>query len=294
MRKKIFATLTLMLLSFGTLNAATVKIAAALPDFGSIAAYIGGDKVDVFAIAKSNANPHFVEVLPSYMIKVSRAAIYLKCGLAMDQWSDEIIDGSRNGKLLVVDCSHGVPVLQKPAGVVNASMGDVHPEGNPHYWLDPSNGIIIGHTILEALKKEDPSNSAYYEKNYERFKDETGEHIAGWKSKMLKLSGNKIIGYHSSWVYFASAFNLAVAGYVEPLPGIPPTGKHLAGIVNLVKKDHISILMQEPYFPDAAPRFLARQTGIRVIKASPSCADCAPESYMRHFDAIVNALTEGK
>ena len=274
-------------------HAGPVKIAAALPDIGSIASYIGGDKVEVFSIGKNNSNPHAVEVIPSYMIKVSRAAIYLKVGLALDQWSDAIIDGSRNSRLLTVDCSNGITPLQKPTGKVDASMGDIHPDGNPHYWLDPANGIIIANNVTAALKKADPSNSQYYDKNYERFKEEAGKHITDWKSRLAKISGQKVITYHSSWIYFTTAFNLAIAGTVEPLPGIPPTAKHLAELVEIIKRDAISILLQESYFPDDAPKFLARQTGIKIFKFSPSCADVKPDSYFRHFDEIV-AQIEGR
>ena len=273
--------------------AGPVKIAAALPDIGSIASYIGGDKVEVFSIGKNNSNPHAVEVIPSYMIKVSRAAIYLKVGLALDQWSDAIIDGSRNSKLLTIDCSNGITPLQKPTGKVDASMGDIHPDGNPHYWLDPANGIIIANNVTAALKKVDPSNSQYYDKNYERFKQEAGKHIADWKSRLAKISGQKVITYHSSWIYFTTAFNLAIAGTVEPLPGIPPTANHLAELVGIIKRDAISILLQESYFPDAAPKFLARQTGIKIFKFSPSCSDVKPDSYFQHFDEIV-AQIEGR
>jgi len=273
--------------------AGPVKIAAALPDIGSIASYIGGDKVEVFSIGKNNSNPHAVEVIPSYMIKVSRAAIYLKVGLALDQWSDAIIDGSRNSRLLTVDCSNRITPLQKPAGKVDASMGDIHPDGNPHYWLDPANGIIIANNVTAALKKADPSNSQYYDKNYERFKEEAGKHITDWKSRLAKISGQKVITYHSSWIYFTTAFNLAIAGTVEPLPGIPPTAKHLAELVEIIKRDAISILLQESYFPDDAPKFLARQTGIKVFKFSPSCADVKQDSYFKHFNEIV-AQIEGR
>ena len=273
--------------------AGPVKIAAALPDIGSIASYIGGDKVEVFSIGKNNSNPHAVEVIPSYMIKVSRAAIYLKVGLALDQWSDAIIDGSRNSRLLTVDCSNRITPLQKPAGKVDASMGDIHPDGNPHYWLDPANGIIIANNVTAALKKADPSNSQYYDKNYERFKEEAAKHISDWKSRLAKISGQKVITYHSSWIYFTTAFNLAIAGTVEPLPGIPPTAKHLAELVEIIKRDAISILLQESYFPDDAPKFLARQTGIKVFKFSPSCADVKQDSYFKHFNEIV-AQIEGR
>jgi|WetSurMetagenome_2_1015567.scaffolds.fasta_scaffold01241_6 zinc/manganese transport system substrate-binding protein len=273
------------------LRAAPIKVAASLTDLASIASSIGGDRVETFSIAKSTANPHYVEVLPSYMIMVSRASLYLKVGLALDQWADEIIDGSRNGRLLTVDCSSGISVLQKPSGKVDASMGDVHPEGNPHYWLDPSNGVVIAENVLAALEKADPANRAYYEENFARFKSEAEGRVAAWKERMSKLERRQMIGYHSSWVYFAAAFDLSIAGNVEPLPGIPPTGKHLAELVDMIRKDGISILIQEPYFPDAAPGFLARETGIRIFKFAPSCDDGKPGSYLRHFDDMINHIT---
>jgi len=96
-----------------------------------------------------------------------------------------------------------------------------------------------------------------------------------------------VITYHSSWIYFTSAFGLTIAGNVEPLPGIPPTAKHLAELVAMIKKDGIAFLLQESYFPDDAPQFLARQTGLKVVKASPSCADVKPDSYFKHFDELV-------
>lgn len=276
---------------------AAIKIVASLPDLGSIASSIGGDKVEVASIAQANANPHSVEVFPSYMAKAARASLFLKCGLALDQWADAIIDGSRSNNLSVVDCSAGIDVLEKPTGKVDASKGDVHPFGNPHYWLDPSNGIIIAQNILDGLKKVDQTNSAFYSANFENFKSQCIAKTAEWKNRMKPLEGKKIISYHSSWVYFAAAFGLTVSGMVEPFPGIPPTGNHLAALVDLIKKEHCSFLIQEPYFPGDAPNFLNRQTGIPIVKCSPACADVKQGSYFAHFGAIVDQivkLTEGK
>jgi zinc/manganese transport system substrate-binding protein len=271
---------------------ATIRIVASLPDLGSIASYIGGDKVEVTSIAQANANPHSVEVFPSYMAKAARASLFFKCGLALDQWADAIIDGSRNNNLTVIDCSTGIDVLEKPAGKVDASKGDVHPFGNPHYWLDPSNGIVIAQNILEGLKKVDQPNSALYTANFEKFKSECGSKIAEWKSLLKPLEGKKIISYHSSWVYFASAFGLTVSGMVEPFPGIPPTGNHLAVLVDLIKKERCAFLIQEPYFPGDAPNFLNRQTGIPIIKCSPACADVKPASYFAHFQTIIDQIVK--
>jgi len=267
-----------------------IRVVAALPDLGSIAAYIGGDKIEVSSIAKANSNPHSVEVFPSYMAKVSRAAMYLKCGLGLDQWSDAIIDGSRNGGIVAIDCSNGVSVLEKPAKV-DASMGDVHPFGNPHYWLDPRNGEEAAHNIADALKKIDPANSSFFDGNLARFKAECENRFAGWQAKMKHLEGRNIITYHSSWVYFANAFHLEIIEHIEPFPGIPPTGNHLAKLVDCIKKEHVAFILQEPYFPDDAPKFLTRQTAVKTFKFAPSCLDIKPDSYFAHFDELINQLS---
>ncbi|HUI91163.1 MAG TPA: metal ABC transporter substrate-binding protein [Chitinivibrionales bacterium] len=289
-KKKIITTVFSIFILFtaGPVFSA-IRVVAAIPDLGSIAASIGGDKIEVSSIAKGNANPHSVEVFPSYMAKVSRAAVYLKVGLGLDQWSDAIIDGSRNGSLLVVDCSAGISVLEKPVKV-DASMGDVHPFGNPHYWLDPRNGAMAAQTIAEALEKADPANAAVYAKNLDRFKAEVAARFAAWLDKMKPLDGRNMITYHSSWPYFANAFHLSIVEHVEPFPGIPPTGNHLAHLVEVIRKEHVALIMQEPYFADDGPNFLKRQTGVPVFKFAPSCSDVGPASYLDHFDAIVNQL----
>ncbi len=273
--------------------AAKVKMAASIPDLASIASSIGGDQVEVFTIAKSNGNPHFVEVLPSYMIKVSRVALFLKAGLALDQWADGIIEGSRNGKLTVVDCSAGIDVLEKPNGKVDASMGDVHPMGNPHYWLDPQNVPILADNIAAALAKEDPGHAELYKSNASKFKEENAKHYQDWKAKLAPLNGSAIITYHSSWVYFAKTFGMRIVGMVEPYPGIPPTAKHLQELVDGIKANKAALLIQEPYFSGDDPKFLARQTGIKVFRFTPSCEGVAAGDYWKHFDGMVNALASG-
>ena len=272
---------------------AKVKVAASLTDLASIAAYIGGDEVEVFSIAKANSNPHFVEILPSYMIKVSRVAVYLKAGLALDQWADQIIEGSRNNKLEVVDCSQGVDVLEKPSGKVDASLGDVHPQGNPHYWLNPANGIKVAENVRDALKRADPAHAALFEANAEKFKTEIEKRVQAWKDKMKPLNGSAVITYHSSWIYFTDAFGLRVADHVEPYPGIPPTAKHLQELVDKIKTEKAGILIQEPYYQAKDPDFLARQTGIKVFRFTPSCEGTDADAYVKHFDVMVEALSGG-
>ncbi len=269
--------------------AAKLRVAASTNDLASIAASVGGPEVDVFSIARPTSNVHRVEVLPSYMVKVSRAQLYLKIGLGLDRWADGIIDGSRNQRLVAVDCSAGVPVLEKPSKV-DASMGDVHPFGNPHYWLDPRNGGRIARTIAEALSKADPAHASDYRRRAEAF---AAQAEGAWKrgrEGIEKIANRSLITYHASWVYFADAFDLQILGTAEPVPGIPPTARHLAQLIAVVKSRQVPVFLQEPYFSNDAGRFLSRQTGIRVIVASPSCDSPSAGSYLAHFDSILNRI----
>jgi zinc/manganese transport system substrate-binding protein len=273
---------------------AKFRVAASINDLASIASTVGGDEVEVFSIARSTADTHHIEVLPSYMVKVSRARVYLKVGLGLDQWADGIIDGSRNTHLLAVDCSQNVPVLEKPTQQVNASMGDVHPYGNPHYWPDPRNGAIVAKTIADAFARIDPAHASEYRERAEKFGKEAEETWKRGKSVADDMPVKEIITYHRSWTYFANAFDFDVAAEAEPVPGIPPTGRHLGEVVKIAKERRVPVFLQEPWFSSDAGRFLAREAGLRVVVASPSCDSPAAGSYLSHISELIAKVGGGK
>jgi ABC-type Zn uptake system ZnuABC Zn-binding protein ZnuA len=270
--------------------AAKTRIVASIPDLGSIASRVGGDQVEVLTIARPTADPHRVEILPSYMVRVSKGAVYLKVGLGLDQWADQIIDGSRNNDLLVVDCSRSVDVLEKPAGAVNASMGDVHPNGNPHYWLDPRNGVKVALEIAEALGRLDPAHAAEFTARARAFAADVDSTMSRGRRVAAAMPSREIITYHRSWPYFASAFGLDVVATIEPVPGIPPTGRHLQELVTLIRERSVRIILQEPYFSGEAGDFLAREADARVVRASPACGGTKAGDYLAHFDEIFEAM----
>lgn len=270
--------------------AAPIRVVGSITDLASIAASVGGDRVEVSAIARPTADVHRVEALPSHMVRVARAQVFLKVGLGLDPWADAIIDGSRNAKLTVVDCSRGIRVLEKPAGRVDASMGDVHPGGNPHYWLDPRNGGIVARTVAEALARVDPAGAAGYRERAEAFARQCEAAWTRERAHAESLGFKTVFTYHRSWSYFADAFGLEVAGTVEPVPGIPPTARHLASLVGIAKQRRVPVLIREPYFSGEAGKFLAREAGVREVVASASCADATPGSYLAHVDAVLDDL----
>jgi zinc/manganese transport system substrate-binding protein len=270
--------------------AAKLRVAASITDLASIASSVGGDQVEVFAIARPNTDVHRVEVLPSYMIQVSRANLYLKVGLGLDQWADGIIDGSRNAKLQVLDCSRDITPLEKPTQV-NASMGDVHPFGNPHYWLDPRNGAIVAQEIAGELGRLDPAHSDGYTARAEAFAKEVQAAYARDQQIITALPAKTLFTYHASWPYLAHAFGLDIVGTVEPVPGIPPTAKHLAELVRIAKERKVPLLLQETYFSEDAGKFLARQTGLRMVKVAPSCESPQAGSYLAHIEQVARLLS---
>jgi zinc/manganese transport system substrate-binding protein len=271
---------------------AKLDVVASSSDLGSIARSIGGDNISVKYIVDGRSDPHFVEVLPSYMVMVSRADLYLKIGLGLDFWASPIIDGSRNGKLKVVDCSDGVDVLEKPSGPVNASMGDIHPQGNPHYWLDPANARIMARNIADGLADADPANAAAYESGLKAFEKQLDEKIAAWQRAAAPLNGLQIITYHNSWPYFCKAFGIKVSGFIEPKPGIEPTASHTAEIIDLMKAQKIVVIGKEPYFSDKAPNSIAAATGGKVINLPPSVGGAdGSDDYFSLFDTLLALLT---
>jgi zinc/manganese transport system substrate-binding protein len=289
--KKIFFLLWLMTPLFAS-AAGKIKIVSSLTDHASIASFIGGERVEVFSIGSAKNNPHQVELFPSYMVKVMKASIYLKSGLGLDQWADDIIRGSRNSGLKVVDCSEGIEVLEKPTEKVDASKGDIHPYGNPHYWLDPRNGIAIAGHVRDALIQADPENRSEYESRCKAFENQCDSLYGVWRREMVSVPGTAIITYHSSWVYFAAAFEFELAAQIEPFPGIPPSGNHLARLVDMARHRKIGFMIIEPYFSDDAARFLNRETGVPYLRVAPSCDGSGPDSYFHHFETIIGAIAE--
>ncbi len=288
--KRLFAYL-LVIPILSTLAFAKVRIVASTADLASVAKEIAGPLAEVDNICRSTADPHSVEVLPSYMVKVARADLYLKVGLELDFWAELIIDGSRNAKLVVVDCSQGIVPLEIPTEKVNASMGDIHPQGNPHYWLDPNNGLVIAKNILGGLIQVDPSNGETYQEGFRRFQTELSSKIAEWNGAAQTLKGKEIVTFHNSWPYFARAFGVKIAGFVEPKPGIEPTPSHTAELIELIKARTISVIAREPYFSGKIPGIIAAATGAKVVVLPPSVGGAAGiASYFDLFDHLIEAL----
>jgi zinc/manganese transport system substrate-binding protein len=289
--KKII-TLLILLAAATNSTAAKINVVTSTTDLASITQFVGGDAVEVTSIARGTSDPHFVEVLPSYMVRVQKAKLYLKLGMDIDRWAAPIIDGSRNSNLVIVDCSKNIQPLEVPTGKVDASMGDIHTRGNPHYWLDPDNGAVIAETIADALAGVDPANTGTYQANLEKFKSALASHKSVWMETARPLQGLKMVSYHNTWPYFSRAFGVVVQDFVEPLPGIEPTPSHTARLIDLMQGQNIRVIGVEPYFSKRTPETIARETGAKIVDLPPSVGGApGANDYFSLFDILIQRLT---
>jgi zinc/manganese transport system substrate-binding protein len=279
--------------------AAKVRIVSTLDDFSSIARNIGGDLVETEALAKGYQDPHFVDAKPSFILKLSRADLLIVAGLELEiGYLPPLIDQSRNQKIHpgspgYLDVSSGCDILQRPTAQVTRAMGDVHPFGNPHYWLDPDNGRVIARAIAGKLTELDPANRDAYDKGLAAFDAKLTAKEAEWKAKMAPFAGAEIVTFHNSWPNFAKHFDLNVAGQIEPKPGIPPSPTHTLEIINLITKDKIKAILVEPYFDTKTPKYIADKTGATVLVFYPSVGG-TPEikDYFALFDVDIDMLVK--
>ena len=290
--KTILAILAVLIFQIPSANA-LVKVVTSTSDLAYFARSIGADKVEVSSIASPDADLHYVEVRPSYMVKMRDADLVLRVGLELDSWIERIIDGSRNSKLKKVDCSKYVTPLEIPTFKADASYGDLHRYGNPHYWLSPANVEPITRAIAEGLTSVDLGNESVYEDNRAKLLAEINMELPAIKALAASLAGLEMITYHNSWPYFAEYFGIELPGFIEKFPGVAPSPSHMSDIIELIKKDHIKVIAMEPYFEKRVPQRIAESSGAKVITLYPSIGGRnESENYLEWLRGNVNALVE--
>src|SRR5947199_460102 len=225
------------------------KIITSTTDLAALAQEIGGDKVEVESVARGYQDPHFVEAKPSFLLKLRKADLLIVVGLELEiGWLPPLITQSTNPKIQVgapgyFDASRFAKILEIPTGVVTRAEGDVHPLGNPHYWLDPENGLRIAKGIQNKLSEMHPDDAAYFAQRYDDFEKRIKQADEKWMTEMKPYAGRKIVTYHRSWPNFAEYFHLEVVGYVEPRPGIPPSPQHPVALIGQMKRDGVKVIV---------------------------------------------------
>ena len=276
-----------------------LNVMTATTDLASLAQEVGGDKINVESMAKGYQDPHFVEAKPSFLLKLRQADLLVVVGLQLEiGWLPPLITQSGNSRIQVgangyLDASQFAEILEIPQGSITRAMGDVHPLGNPHYWLDPDNGRRVARGIAGKLGEMDLEDAAYFQQRFQDFDRRLSEADKKWQADMKPFHGRKVITYHNSAPNFAHHFGLNVVGFVEPRPGIPPTPSHTLEVINMMKRDHVKVIMVEPYFDRKTPDSIARETGGTVVEYLPSVGGLKEvTTYFQLFDYDIALLTK--
>ena len=286
-----------VLFAVGIISAqAKLKVVATLPDFGSLAREIGGDKVDVIVLAKPTEDSHFVDARPSFVVSLRNADVLIDGGAELEiGWLPPLLQNARNPKIEVgkpgrVQASQGIRLMNVPA-IATRAAGDVHALGNPHFTVDPIIAKTIALHIAQSFSAVDSANTAFYEANYKKFEATINSKLQEWGARLLPFKGQSVVAYHDSWVYFAHRFGLTIDIFLEPKPGIPPSPSHLAEVIQQMKAQHIKAILVEPYHNRKIAEKVAAATGAKVVDFAQFPGGLPDtETYVKLIDVLVNRL----
>jgi ABC-type Zn uptake system ZnuABC Zn-binding protein ZnuA len=331
-----FVLMSLLLagpLAYAQEGAKPIQACATVPELGSLVREVGGDRVSVTVFAKGTEDPHFVEAKPSFVKALSQCDLYIQTGMDLEiGWAPVLLQNARNGAVLpggrgFLDASTVIAPLELPTRPVDRSMGDVHPLGNPHYLLDPLNGLKVARLIRDKLIELRPAHKAYFEDRYGSFSKRlgtalVGEKLAGkydveklallfergrlgaflagqgeeallggWLGQMLPHYGAKAVDDHNMWPYFTRRFGTHVIGHMEPKPGVPPTTSHLRALVERMRVEGVKAVLAAAYYDPRHARFISEHTGARVVNlANQVGAREGTDDYLGMIDYNVRQL----
>lgn len=311
-----------------------LRVTATVPDLGSLAREVGGDQVTVVVFAKGTEDPHFIEAKPSFVKELSQADVFLLSGMDLELgWAPALMQGAANRKIApgamgYIDASTVVTPLEVPTGQVDRSLGDVHVLGNPHYLLDPLNGLRVAALLRERFSALRPAAAAYCAQRYTAFRARLGgalvgdtlakkydfeklallfEHgqlaeflrsqgdlqvLSGWLGAMLPYAGVQAVADHNLWPYFARRFGLVISGVLEPKPGIQPTTRHLRELMQVMQTEKVSLILASSYYDPRHAQFVAQHTGAKVVNmANQVGARESTEDYLRMAAYNIRQLT---
>jgi ABC-type Zn uptake system ZnuABC Zn-binding protein ZnuA len=314
-------------------DAQPLRVAVTVPELGSLVREIGGDQVAVTVFAKGTEDPHFVEAKPSFIKTLSEADLFVEMGMEMEMgWAPVLLQNARNGKVLpgargFLDTSTVISPLDVPSGIVNRALGDVHPAGNPHYLLDPINGLRVARLIRDKLIELRPERQQYFDDRYASFRQRLGTALvgevlakkydveklallseagklaaflksqgeesllAGWFGLMMPYRGTKVVADHNMWPYFAHRFDISVIGFLEPKPGLPPTTRHLNELIERMRTQGVRVILANSYFDPRFAQFVAERTGAHVVNMAHQVgARAGTNDYLSMIDYDVRQL----
>ena len=273
---------------------AQLNVVTSTTDLYDIASAVGGSHIKATHIGEGFEDPHFVQPKPSFILRLRDADVWAYVGLDLEiGWMPLLLDGARNSKINAgapghINVSTVIPVLDANQRT-DRSQGDVHPLGNPHYWLDPANARKIAVLFRDRFSQLDPKNAAAYLANATAFEAKLAAAEQGWAADLASLKGKPVVAWHTSWRYFAAYTGLNIVGFMEPKPGVPPSPSHLASLVATMKQTGARAIIMEPFYDRKTADKIARETGAKVLVVPPSVG--GTKALTDYVAVMKNAIT---
>jgi ABC-type Zn uptake system ZnuABC Zn-binding protein ZnuA len=292
--------LAVVAILIGTVSAEAgrLRVVTTIPDLKALTEAVGGDLVEVESLTRGAQNFHDVEVRPSMMLKLRNAEALVENGLELDAWVDVAARGANNARIAPgapgrIDASRNIPVLEVPTVRVDRSQGDVHPQGNPHYSLDPGLVAVITQNIVDGLARVAPDLRPAFEKNRAVFVTRVEGELARWTKMLAPVKGTKVVSYHPDFVYLLNRFGLVSAGTIEDRPGIPPSPGHLVRLIQQMKRDRVKAVLVAPWSDRKLAERVAGEAGARAVVIAPSVGAVKDaDTYFAAMDYNVRTLAE--
>lgn len=296
--KKLFLILSIGLV-VSTQAQAALQVFTCEPEWASLVKELAQDKADVYSATNAFQDPHHIEARPSLIAKMRKADMLVCTGADLEVgWLPLLLRQSSNeklrpGQLGYFEAAQQVERLDVPTQV-DRSMGDVHPEGNPHVQLDPNRIAIIADKLSARLAQVDSANAAFYQQRHADFAQRWQAAIKSWQTKAAALKGLPVAVYHQDFVYLFHWLGIKQIVALEPKPGIPPSAGYLAEIKDHIAKQPVKLVLYTAYQSDQAPNWLGREANIPVVQLpfTVGGSDQAKDLFGL-FDDTLNKLIMG-
>jgi ABC-type Zn uptake system ZnuABC Zn-binding protein ZnuA len=294
----------LLILSFAAALASSAAAASKLrvvttTDYtAALIRAVGGDKVEVDSLVPPGFNADLYSPRPQDLFKIHRANLFIMIGLNLEDWARDLVNAADNPTLAKAEIYHGIKLLDVPKGAVDYSFGDIHPNGNPHFQLDPEDGRIMARNVAQALIYADPADKDAFERNLADFEKRLSEAEVRWRSAMAPFKGAAFIPYHESWNYFAVAFHLVIPNppkTIEEKPGFVPSPRRIEEVVGLAKDKNVKLIVTEPYYGTSVGQAVADRLGVPCLNISLYDIGLNPEEkdYISMLDYVIGQFVKG-
>lgn len=274
---------------------AVTNVVASLPELAAIAREVGGSDVSVYSVARPDNDYHRYEALPSDVARISRAKLVVATGMDFELWMTSLLNAAAKPNLLpggtgYVNCSQGVRRIEVPSEQITGASGDIHSDGNPHFYYDPVYAKFIARNILMGLIRVDAPHADAYRANYTRFNAAIDARVARYRQLLAPFAGRQVVTYHQNYDYFLRRFGLRQLGTMEPKPGIPPTARHINALAQSMKANGVKAMIVETIYPTRYPQLLAKQVGGHYVVAPYSVGSLGTKNYFDFMDKLVDAF----